>query len=62
VIATARPAATSPPRVLRLAGHELRWRLLSELAHSDRRVGELTELTERRQSLISYHQIGRAHV
>jgi len=45
----------SPPRFLRLAGHPLRWRLLSELARSDRRVGELCELANRRQSLISYH-------
>ena len=44
-----------PPRFLRLAGHPLRWRLLSELAHSDRRVGELCELAGRRQSLVSYH-------
>src|SRR5512132_806327 len=46
---------SSPPRFLRLAGHQLRWRLLSELARSDRRVGELCELTNRRQSLVSYH-------
>ena len=45
----------SPPRFLRLAGHPLRWRLLSELAQSDRRVGELCELVGRRQSLVSYH-------
>jgi protein-tyrosine-phosphatase/DNA-binding transcriptional ArsR family regulator len=44
-----------PPRFLRLAGHPLRWRLLSELARSDRRVGELCELAGRRQSLVSYH-------
>src|SRR3954453_8750819 len=43
------------PRFLRLAGHPLRWRLLTELARSDRRVGELCELAERRQSLVSYH-------
>ena len=46
---------SSPPRFLRLAGHPLRWRLLSELARSDRRVGELCELAGRRQSLVSYH-------
>jgi ArsR family transcriptional regulator, arsenate/arsenite/antimonite-responsive transcriptional repressor / arsenate reductase (thioredoxin) len=46
---------SSPPRVLRLAGHPLRWRLLSELARSDRRVGELCALAGRRQSLVSYH-------
>src|SRR3954471_5399964 len=44
-----------PPPFLRLAGHPLRWRLLSELSHSDRRVGELCELAGRRQSLVSYH-------
>jgi protein-tyrosine-phosphatase/DNA-binding transcriptional ArsR family regulator len=47
--------APSPPRFLRLAGHPLRWRLLSELARSDRRVGELCELAGQRQSLVSYH-------
>jgi ArsR family transcriptional regulator, arsenate/arsenite/antimonite-responsive transcriptional repressor / arsenate reductase (thioredoxin) len=41
--------------MLRLAGHPLRWRLLSELARSDRRVGELCVLADRRQSLVSYH-------
>jgi protein-tyrosine-phosphatase/DNA-binding transcriptional ArsR family regulator len=45
----------APPPFLRLAGHPLRWRLLSELAHSDRRVGELCELAGHRQSLVSYH-------
>jgi protein-tyrosine-phosphatase len=45
----------SPPRFLRLAGYPLRWRLLSELARSDRRVGELCELAGRPQSLVSYH-------
>jgi ArsR family transcriptional regulator, arsenate/arsenite/antimonite-responsive transcriptional repressor / arsenate reductase (thioredoxin) len=55
VIATLGHGETSPPRFLRLAGHPLRWRLLSELARSDRRVGELCELAHRRQSLVSYH-------
>jgi protein-tyrosine-phosphatase/DNA-binding transcriptional ArsR family regulator len=32
-----------------------RWQLLAALAASDRRVGELTELTGTRQSLVSYH-------
>jgi protein-tyrosine-phosphatase/DNA-binding transcriptional ArsR family regulator len=53
--ATAAHGAGSPPRFLSLAGHPLRWRLLSELARSDRRVGELCELVGRRQSLVSYH-------
>src|SRR3954454_18081418 len=45
----------SPPRFLRLAGHPLRWRLLGELARSDRRVGELCDRAGQRQSLVSYH-------
>jgi protein-tyrosine-phosphatase/DNA-binding transcriptional ArsR family regulator len=55
VIARAGHGENSPPPFLRLAGHPLRWRLLSELAHSDRRVGELCELVVRPQSLVSYH-------
>jgi ArsR family transcriptional regulator, arsenate/arsenite/antimonite-responsive transcriptional repressor / arsenate reductase (thioredoxin) len=55
VIATAGHGESSPPRFLRLAGHPLRWRLLTELARSDRRVGELAVLADRRQSLVSYH-------
>jgi ArsR family transcriptional regulator, arsenate/arsenite/antimonite-responsive transcriptional repressor / arsenate reductase (thioredoxin) len=55
VIATVGHGENAPPRFLRLAGHPLRWRLLTELARSDRRVGELCELADRRQSLVSYH-------
>jgi len=55
MIAIAGHGGTAPPPFLQLAGHPLRWRLLSELARSDRRVGELCELAGRRQSLISYH-------
>ena len=43
------------PGLLRLAGHPLRWRLLRELACSDRAVTELTELIDEPQSLVSYH-------
>jgi protein-tyrosine-phosphatase/DNA-binding transcriptional ArsR family regulator len=42
-------------RVLQLLGDPHRWQLLTELAESDRRVGELTELVGDRQSLVSYH-------
>jgi ArsR family transcriptional regulator, arsenate/arsenite/antimonite-responsive transcriptional repressor / arsenate reductase (thioredoxin) len=45
----------APPGFLRLAADPLRWRLLSELAHSDRRVRELCALLGRPQSLVSYH-------
>ena len=47
--------ATGPPAFLALAGHPLRWRLLCELAESDRRVWELTARLGERQSLVSYH-------
>jgi protein-tyrosine-phosphatase len=45
----------APPPFVRLAGHPLRWRLLGELAHSDRRVRELVALVGRPQNLVSYH-------
>jgi protein-tyrosine-phosphatase len=45
----------TPPTFLRLASDPVRWRLLSELAHGDRRVRELCELLERPQNLVSYH-------
>lgn len=44
-----------PPEFLQLAGHPLRWRLLSELARSDRMVNELTGLVGEPQNLVSYH-------
>jgi ArsR family transcriptional regulator, arsenate/arsenite/antimonite-responsive transcriptional repressor / arsenate reductase (thioredoxin) len=47
-----------PPGFLQLAGHPVRWRLLRELAHSDRQVRELTGLTGHPQPLVSYH-LGR---
>ena len=46
---------TRPPVLFQLAGHPLRWRLLAELAASDRRVRELTEVIGRPQNLVSYH-------
>src|SRR5215472_16220718 len=48
----------SPPPFVRLAGHPLRWRLLGELARSDRRVRELVTLVDQPQNLVSYH-LGR---
>src|SRR3954470_7157730 len=45
----------SPPMFLQLAGHPLRWRLLSELGRSDLRVHELTGLVGEPQNLVSYH-------
>ncbi|MGH3178307.1 MAG: ArsR family transcriptional regulator [Streptosporangiaceae bacterium] len=46
---------STPPGFLRLAGHPLRWRLLTELARTDRQVRELTGLLGQPQSLVSYH-------
>ena len=48
-------APRAAPGFLRLAGHPLRWRLLTELARSDRQVRELTALLGQPQSLVSYH-------
>jgi len=48
-------AEVLPPDFLRLAGHPVRWRLLSELARSDRRVHELTALAGEAQNAVSYH-------
>ncbi len=47
-----RPA---PPPFARMAADPLRWRLLRELARSDRRVRELVTLAGQPQNLISYH-------
>jgi ArsR family transcriptional regulator, arsenate/arsenite/antimonite-responsive transcriptional repressor / arsenate reductase (thioredoxin) len=45
----------TPPEFLQLAGHPLRWQLLSELARSDRTVHELAGLVGEAQNLVSYH-------
>jgi ArsR family transcriptional regulator, arsenate/arsenite/antimonite-responsive transcriptional repressor / arsenate reductase (thioredoxin) len=45
----------APPEFLRLAGHPVRWLLLSELARSDRQVRQLKALLGQPQSLVSYH-------
>lgn len=45
----------TPPEFLQLAAHPLRWRLLGELARSDRVVSELTGLVGEPQNLVSYH-------
>ena len=45
----------SPPEFLRLVGHAQRWRLLREVARSDRTVHELTSLLDQPQNLVSYH-------
>jgi protein-tyrosine-phosphatase len=47
--------AMSPQAFLQLSGHPLRWRLLSDLARSDRTVRELTGLVDQPQNVVSYH-------
>ena len=45
----------SPQQFLQLIADPHRWRLVRELALSDRRVGELTQLVGEPQNLVSYH-------
>jgi protein-tyrosine-phosphatase/DNA-binding transcriptional ArsR family regulator len=45
----------NPQHFLQLVGDAQRWRLLTELAASDRRVGELCDLLDKPQNLVSYH-------
>jgi protein-tyrosine-phosphatase/DNA-binding transcriptional ArsR family regulator len=44
-----------PPTIIRLLAHELRWRIITLLAHSDYRVNELVQVIEQPMNLISYH-------
>lgn len=46
---------TSPPSFLKLLAHDLRWQLLTALAHSDYRVHELAARLQRPMNLVSYH-------
>ena len=46
---------TQPPEILGLLSEPLRWQLVVALGQSDRRVGELVELTGKPQNLVSYH-------
>ncbi len=48
-------AQPAPPPFARMAADPLRWRLLRELACSDRRVRELVALAGQPQNLVSYH-------
>ncbi len=58
-VLTTQPTARQPvPSFMTLAGHPVRWGLLTELSRSDRHVNELTHLLDQPQALISYH-LGR---
>ena len=48
-------ASSRLPAFLQLAAHPVRWGILTELAHSDRQVGELTAALGEPQNLVSYH-------
>ncbi|MGZ4241835.1 MAG: arsenate reductase/protein-tyrosine-phosphatase family protein [Actinomycetota bacterium] len=48
-------APSAPPVFVQLAANPVRWRILGELAGSDRRVRELTSVIDEPQSLVSYH-------
>jgi protein-tyrosine-phosphatase/DNA-binding transcriptional ArsR family regulator len=48
-------SSQAAPAFARLAGHPLRWRLLTELAGGDLRVRELVTLVGEPQNLVSYH-------
>jgi protein-tyrosine-phosphatase/DNA-binding transcriptional ArsR family regulator len=50
-----RDPSPTPIEFLQLVAEPVRWQLLRELARSDRRVNELTELSGRPQNLVSYH-------
>ena len=45
----------SPPDILKLVGHPIRWTVLSRLARSDYRVQELVAFMQLPQNLVSYH-------
>jgi ArsR family transcriptional regulator, arsenate/arsenite/antimonite-responsive transcriptional repressor / arsenate reductase (thioredoxin) len=63
IVAIVQTAGTAEPlSFLRAVDHPLRWRLLGELARSDRQVHELTALVRQPQNLVSYHlgQLRRA--
>src|SRR5450631_4095490 len=51
-------AATDSPQAfgfLKLLAHDLRWKLVTRLTHSDYRVQELVDALQQPQNLVSYH-------
>lgn len=53
--ANAHASALDAPDFLKLLAHELRWKILTELARSDYRGLELVHRLQQPQNLISYH-------
>src|SRR5437667_454862 len=58
------PTLPHPPEVFKLAGHPVRWNLLTCLARSDERVQDLVERLKLPQNLVSYHlrQLRNGHL
>ncbi|HKF17077.1 MAG TPA: ArsR family transcriptional regulator [Candidatus Dormibacteraeota bacterium] len=48
-------ASGEQSQVMKLLSHDLRWRVIEELALTDRRVQELGERANQAQNLVSYH-------
>jgi protein-tyrosine-phosphatase len=48
-------ALPHPPDFLKLLAHELRWKLVTALSHSDHRVHELVHMLDQPMNLVSYH-------
>lgn len=46
---------TTVPEIMTLLAHHLRWQIVSRLALSDHRVGEIVSFTSEPQNLVSYH-------
>lgn len=55
MVTQALSSEAAPVAFLQLAGHPLRWQLLSALARSDRTVDELAALSGEPHNLVSYH-------
>ncbi|WP_110516184.1 arsenate reductase/protein-tyrosine-phosphatase family protein [Herpetosiphon llansteffanensis] len=49
------PLMLEPPAMLKLLAHELRWRLLQLLVHSDYRVHECVAALQAPMNVVSYH-------
>ena len=52
---TATPALAQPPDLLKLLAHELRWKIMAALSHSDHCLHELVQQLDQPMNLVSYH-------
>jgi ArsR family transcriptional regulator, arsenate/arsenite/antimonite-responsive transcriptional repressor / arsenate reductase (thioredoxin) len=48
-------SSTKVPDFLKLLAHELRWKILTALAYSDRSVQEIVQFLQEPQNVVSYH-------